>query len=55
MATGEMDLDLVLRQGRRDLRAAMAVLKREELAEAKVRDNDMMVFVSSFGQNGRKY
>ena len=34
---GEMDLDLVLRHDRQDLRAAMALFRREDRAEARTR------------------
>ena len=54
-ATADMVLDLVLRQDRRDVRAALAVFKREERSEAKTRYDDMMVLVSSLGRSGRKY
>ena len=55
VATGDMDLDLVLRQDRRDLRAAMAVFRREERSSANIRYDDMMVLVSSLGRCGRKF
>ena len=55
MATGDMDLYLVLQQNRCDLRAAMAVFRREDRADAKIRYNDMMDLVSSLGHGGRKY
>ena len=51
----EMDLDLGLRQDRRDLRAAMAVFRREDRAEAITRYNDMMALVTSLGHSGRKF
>jgi hypothetical protein len=50
-----MDLDLVLRQDRQDLRAAMALFRREDRAEARTRYNDMMVLVTSLGHSGRKF
>ena len=52
---GDMDLDLALRQDRRDLRAAMAVFRREDRAEARTRYNDMMALVTSLGHSGRKF
>ena len=52
---GDMDLDLVLRQDRQDLRAAMALFRREDRAEARTRYNDMMVLVTSLGHSGRKF
>ena len=55
VATGDMDLDRVLRQDRQDLQAAMAVFRREERSSAKIRYDDMMVLVSSLGQCGRKF
>ena len=51
---GDMDLDLVLRQDKRDFRAAIAVFRREERSEAKARYGDMMALVPSLGQCGRK-
>ena len=50
-----MDLDLVLRQDRQDLRAAMALFRREDRAKARTRYNDMMVLVTSLGHSGRKF
>ena len=38
---GDMDLDLVLRQAKRDLRAAMAVFPHEDRSEANVGYGDM--------------
>ena len=52
---GDMDLDLALRQDRRDLRAALAVFRREERTEARARYNDMMALVSSLSHRGRKF
>ena len=52
---GDMELDLVLRQDRQDLRAAMALFRREDRAEARTRYNDMMVLVTSLGHSGRKF
>ena len=49
-----MDL-LVLRQDRQDLRAAMALFRREDRAEARTRYNDMMILVTSLGHSGRKF
>ena len=49
VATGDMELDLVLQQDRRDLRAAMAVFRREERSSAKIKYDDMMALVSSLG------
>ena len=55
VATGDMELDLVLRHGRRDLRAAMAVFRREERSSAKIRYDSMMAMVTSLGQCGGKF
>ena len=54
-STGDMDLDLILRQDRRDLRAAMAVFQRSERHTAKTRYDDMTALVTSLGQCGRKF
>ena len=43
--TGDMKLNLVLRQDRRDLRAALAVFRREERSGAKIRYGDRMALV----------
>ena len=50
-----MELDLILRQDRRDLRAAMAVFQRSERDTARVRYDDMTALVTSLGQCGRKF
>ena len=52
---GEMELDLILRQDRRDLRAAMAVFQRSERDTARARYDDMTALVTSLGQCGRKF
>ena len=39
---GDIDLDLILRQDKRDLRAAMAVFRRKERTEVRSRYGDMM-------------
>ena len=50
-----MDSDLLLRQDRRDLRAAMVVSRGEDRAEARTRYKDMMALVTSLGHSGRKF
>ena len=52
---GDMDLDLVLRHDRQDLRAAMALFIRGDRAEARTRYNDMMILVTSLGHSGRNF
>jgi len=53
--TGEMEVDLLIRQDRRDLRAAVAVFERAERDAAKTRYSDMTALVTSLGQCGRKF
>ena len=52
---GDMDLELVVRQGWRDVRVAMAVFTREGRTETRARYIGMMALVSSLDHSGRKF
>ena len=51
----EMELDIVIRQDVRDLRAALAVQAREHREAARRIYHEMVCIIAAMGQDGRKF